>query len=74
MAAMSMLTILFWSNHFWAGISGASGLMVVISAVADRRRSRRNDIEDVGFMPWTAITVISVLAMVLTAALAIKAG
>ncbi len=74
MAPMSMLTMLFWSNHFWAGISGVSAMMVFISAFADRRRSRRSNIDDVGFMPWTALTVISVLATVLTAAFAIKAG
>ena len=72
MAAMTMMTMLFWSNHFWAGKSGFSGLMVCISAFADRRRSRRSNINDVGFMPWTALTVLSVLATVLAAALAIK--
>ncbi len=49
-----------------------SGVLVAVSSVADRRRSRRSNIDDVGFMPWTAITVISVLATVVAAALALK--
>lgn len=51
-----------------------SGIIVLISSVADRRRHRRRDINDVGFMPWTAITVFAVLGTVLSAALAIKGG
>ncbi len=49
-----------------------SALVVLVSSLADRRRHNRANIDDVGFMPWTAITVFSVLATVLTAALAIK--
>jgi len=49
-----------------------SGIIVVISSRADRRRSRRKNIEAVGFMPWTAITVFAVLSTVIAAALAIK--
>jgi len=45
---------------------------VLVSSLADRRRHNRMNIEDVGFMPWTTITVFSVLAMVLSVALAIK--
>jgi hypothetical protein len=49
-----------------------SGVAVLVSSLADRRRHRRSNINDVGFMPWTAITVFSVLAAVIAAALAIK--
>lgn len=51
-----------------------SGIIVLISSLADRRRHRRSDINDVGFMPWTAITVFAVLGTVLSAAFAIKGG
>ena len=54
------------------GIAVLSGLLVLVSSLADRRRHRRTNIENVGFMPWTAITVFSVLATVIAAALAIK--
>jgi hypothetical protein len=46
--------------------------MVLISGLADRRRHKRVNIEDVGFVPWPTITVLSVLGTVLAAALAIK--
>lgn len=66
------LTALFWGKYFWALASAMSGLVVLVSSFADRRRSRRANIDKVGFMPWTAITVFAVLATVVTAALAIK--
>lgn len=61
-----------WQDHFWAGLSVASALLVLISSIADRRRNRRTKLDQVGIMPWTAITVFSVLITVLAAALAIK--
>jgi hypothetical protein len=72
MRRMAVLTVFFWSNHFWAAISAVSGAVVLFSSLADRRRHRRSDINDVGFMPWTAITVFAVLATVIAAALALK--
>jgi hypothetical protein len=61
-----------WQDHFWAGLSVASASLVLISSIADRRRHRRTKLDQVGIMPWTAITVFSVLITVLAAALAIK--
>ena len=74
MRDMYLLDADFWDNHVWIASSMMSALLVLISTVADRRRQKRTRIDDVGFMPWTGITVISVLAMVITAAFAIKAG
>jgi hypothetical protein len=61
-----------WQDHIWAVSSVMSALVVLVSSLADRRRHNRVSIDDVGFMPWTAITVFSVLATVLSAALAIN--
>ena len=61
-----------WQDHIWAVSSVMSALVVLVSSLADRRRHNRVSIDDVGFMPWTAITVFSVLATVLSAALASK--
>ena len=61
-----------WQDHLWMSVSVMSASVVLISSLADRRRHNRVSIDDVGFMPWTAITVFSVLATVLSAALAIK--
>ncbi len=49
-----------------------SASMVVISGLADRKRHKRVNIEDVGFIPWPMITLLSVLGTVLATALAIK--
>lgn len=69
---MVTMATTFWNNHLWLGVAIMSGVVVLVSSIADRRRNRRTDIEAVGFMPWTAITVFSVLATVIGAALAIK--
>jgi hypothetical protein len=69
---MSFIITAFWAKHFWSGVSILSAMMVAVSSVADRRRQHRKRIDDVGFMPWTGITVISVLATVIAVALAIK--
>jgi hypothetical protein len=61
-----------WQDHIWTVSSVMSASVVLVSSLADRRRHNRANIDDVGFMPWTAITVFSVLATVLSAALAIK--
>jgi hypothetical protein len=56
----------------WTLIAAFCVLAVLVSGFADHRRSKRNDINDVGFMPWTAITVFAVMAALLATALAIK--
>jgi hypothetical protein len=71
---MAIWSASIWGAHFWPALSALAGLLVIVSSVADRRRARRIDIEAVGFMPWTAITVFSVLATVIAAALAIKSS
>lgn len=72
MRAMAWAGVLYWSNHFWVAIAALSGVIVVISSIADRRRHQRTDMNNVGWVPWTAITVFAVLSTVLAAALAIK--
>lgn len=74
MRDMNGYNALYWSNHFWTVTTVVSAFVVAASTVADRRRTKRKDIEAVGFMPWTAITVFFVLATVLSAALALKGG
>jgi hypothetical protein len=61
-----------WQDHIWTASSVMSAMVVLVSSLADRRRHNRANIDDVGFMPWTAITVFSVLATVLSAALALR--
>lgn len=61
-----------WQDHFWTLCSVGSALLVLASSYADRRRQNRTMIDRVGIVPWTSITVFSVLSTVITAALAIK--
>jgi hypothetical protein len=69
---MEWLEQLNWQDHIWTASSVMSAMVVLVSTLADRRRHNRANIDDVGFMPWTAITVFSVLATVLSAALALR--
>jgi hypothetical protein len=63
-----------WAFHIWTVIAIAGALLSAISIVADRRRHRRTRIENVGFMPWTGISVLAIMITLLSTALAIKAG
>lgn len=69
---MDWIEQFFWQDHFWMTCALASASLVLISGVADRRRHKRVNIEDVGFIPWPIITLLSVLGTVLATALAIK--
>ena len=69
---MNWVEKFFWQDHFWTAAAVLSACMVLISSLADRRRHKRVNIKDVGFIPWPIITVLSVLGTVLSAALAIK--
>lgn len=63
-----------WDFHMWVVVAITGAILSLISIVADRRRHRRNNIEHVGFMPWTGISVLSIMVTLLSTALAIKAG
>ena len=60
--------------HIWTVIAVGGAILSAISIFADRRRHRRTQIEQVGFMPWTGISVFAVMVTLLSTALAIKAG
>lgn len=72
MPGMAWLASLFEGLQFWTLVSIGSAIVVAISSFADWKRTRRHDINAVGFMPWTAITLLAVLASVISAALALK--
>jgi hypothetical protein len=69
---MNALFYEFSDRSLWALVAVFSVLAILVSGFADRRRSKRNDINAVGFMPWSAITVFAVMAALLATALAIK--
>jgi hypothetical protein len=55
----------------WIAAAVAGGL-VVVAGVAERRRSRRRDIDKVGCVPWTLVQVIALALAALLTAYAIK--
>jgi hypothetical protein len=63
-----------WHFHIWAIVAAGAAVLAVISSIADRRRQRRSLINNVGFMPWTAISLFSIGLTLVSVALAIKAG
>lgn len=57
-------------QQLWGGAAVAA-LVAVISGVSEHRRQRRRDLDRVGFMPWTLIQVLAMLAAMILASLAI---
>lgn len=55
----------------WIGV-GAMVALVGVSGVAEWRRGKRNDLDKVGWMPWTFIQVMALLLAIVGAALALK--
>jgi hypothetical protein len=55
----------------WTAAASA-GALAVAAGVAERRRSRRRDIDRVGWVPWTLVQVIALALAALMAAYAIK--
>ncbi len=56
----------------WTGCATALAL-AGLSAWADRRRTRRTNLDAVGFMPWPLIMILSMLASAAFAAIALHA-
>jgi hypothetical protein len=59
-------------RNYWIAVAVLSAIMLGVSTWADRRRTRRKSAENVGFMPWTAITVFTVMLTLIATAFAIK--
>jgi hypothetical protein len=64
-----------WLVHYWQlhAAMGSMALALAIAAIwAERRRLRRTNLDAVGFMPWTAIYLISFLAAIVLLGLAAR--
>lgn len=48
--------------------------VLVVAALGERRRTRRTNLERVGFMPWPLITVLASLLFAVFAGLAVRGG
>ena len=56
----------------WAG-AGAALAVAVGAGLMDRRRGRRRDFDDVGWVPWRGIQVAAFFAALAFAVFAVKA-
>lgn len=52
----------------------AATALTAISAFADYHRRNRQDLDQVGFMPWPLISVAAVMTALFAFAFALKAG
>lgn len=55
-------------------IAGGAALIAGVASLADRRRSRRRDLDRVGWVPWAAVLIVAIIVAALATALALKAG
>lgn len=64
---------LFGSEATWVGLAGGALLLFAgLALLADRRRARRSRIDDVGWVPWTVVFLISAICGTSLLALAVK--
>jgi hypothetical protein len=54
--------------------AGALLLLTGFAAYAEHRRTKRRDLDRVGFMPWTLIQILAFLLAVTAAALGVMAA
>ena len=64
---------LFGSEATWIALAGGALLLLAgLALLADRRRARRSRIDDVGWVPWTAVFLIGAICGTSLLALAVK--
>jgi hypothetical protein len=49
-------------------------VIVGVSAIADRRRQRRGDLDRVGFMPWPLISLLATIVALFAFALSLRSA
>jgi hypothetical protein len=60
-------------QQLWGGAVAAI-LLAVLSGLGEARRRKRRRFDRVGFMPWHLIQMLSMIATVVLASLALHAG
>ncbi len=53
-------------------IGAVAATLALAATLADRRRTRREDLDEVGFMPWTAIFFLGLFPACVTLGLAAR--
>lgn len=57
--------------QYWFGAGGWLAL-AAFAAWADRRRTRREDLDRVGWVPWPLVLIVAIVATALCVAVAIR--
>lgn len=65
-----MIEKFLWNQ--WAVAALFAFLLSIAAAVADQRRRRRANLDRVGFMPWTTLTVLPAMIALFCVAVAIQ--
>ncbi|QXF13216.1 MULTISPECIES: hypothetical protein [Sphingopyxis] len=53
-------------------VSATAAILFGVAELAEWRRRNRRDVDNVGFMPWRGIALVSVAVAIVAAALALK--
>ncbi|AMU93590.1 hypothetical protein AOA14_03085 [Sphingopyxis terrae subsp. terrae NBRC 15098] len=53
-------------------VSVTAAILFGVAELAEWRRRNRHDVDNVGFMPWRGIALVSVAVAIVAAALALK--
>lgn len=53
-------------------LAGAAALLAIVAAYLDHRRTRRRDLDRVGWAPWGFVQIAAGFTAVIAAALALK--
>lgn len=53
-------------------LAASAAALALLSALADRRRTRRRDLDRPGLVPWPLIQVLAMLVAAVAAAFALK--
>jgi hypothetical protein len=61
-------------THIWSLIASAAALLIVVAAIADRRRTARTNLDAVGIVPWPLISLLATFVALFAFAIAIKVG
>lgn len=59
------------AQALWATAAGALALAVT-AAFGERRRTRRRNLDSVGWVPWNLVQIVAFIAAVAAAAVALK--
>jgi hypothetical protein len=59
-------------HSIWGQLAIAMSALAGTAAIADTRRMRRSNFDRVGFMPWSAILVLSLTIAAFATAFALK--